>query len=70
MPLSMVNQSEPKQVIRVGGNEESRKFLENLGFTAGANVTVVSTVGGNIIVNIRDSRVAIGRDMATKILVN
>ncbi len=70
MPLSMVNENQPNTIARVGGNEETRRFLENLGFVSGAEVTVVTTTGGNIIVNIKDSRVAIGKDMANKILVH
>lgn len=69
MPLSMVHAGEQNVVKRVGGREETRKFLENLGFVAGAAVTVISETGGNIIVNIKESRVAIGRDMANKITV-
>ena len=56
-------------IRRAGGKEEIRKFLENRGFVAGGTVTVVSETGGNLIVNVKDSRVAIGRDMASKILV-
>lgn len=70
MPLSMVDANQPNTIMKVGGNEETRKFLENLGFVTGAEVTVVSAVNGNIIVNIKDSRVAIGKDMANRILVN
>lgn len=70
MPLSMVQEGKPNTIMRVGGNEETRRFLENLGFVSGAQVTVVSTVQGNMIVNIKDSRVAIGKDMANKIMVN
>ena len=69
MPLSMVNIGEPMQIKRVGGKEEVRRFLENLGFVAGGVVTVVSDIGGNMIVNVRDSRIAIGKDMAKKIIV-
>ena len=69
MPLSMVKEGEPSVIKRVGGKEETRRFLENLGFVAGGTVTVVSQIGGNMIVNIKDSRVAIGKDMANKILV-
>ena len=69
MPLTMATCGEPNTVKRVGGKEETKKFLENLGFVAGSEVTVVSTVSGNLIVNVKDSRVAIGRDMANKILV-
>ncbi len=69
MPLSMAKEGEPNTIKRVGGKEETRKFLENLGFVVGATVTVVSEINGNIIVNIKDSRIAIGRDMAMKIMV-
>lgn len=69
MPLSMVKEGEPNVIKKVGGKEETRRFLENLGFTTGGVVTVVSEIGGNIIVNIKDSRIAIGKDMANKIMV-
>lgn len=69
MPLSMVKEGEPNIIKKVGGKEETRKFLENLGFVTGGTVTVVSEIGGNIIVNIKDSRIAIGRDMANRIIV-
>ncbi len=69
MPLSMVKEGQPSVIKRIGGREEVRKFLENLGFVTGGTVTVVSEVGGNLIVNVKDSRVAIGKDMANRILV-
>ena len=69
MPLTMLNTGETNTIKRVGGKEETKRFLENLGFVAGGNVTVVSETGGNLIVNIKDSRVAIGKDMANKIIV-
>ena len=69
MPLSMIGEGETVTITRVGGNEETRRFLENLGFVVGAIVTVISKTGGNVIVNIKESRVAIGKDMATKIMV-
>lgn len=69
MPLSMVRTGEPNIIKRVGGKEEIRRFLENLGFMTGSEVTVVSTNGGNMIVNVKQSRVAIGKDMANKIIV-
>ena len=56
MPLSMVNEGEPQVIKKVGGKEETRKFLENLGFVQGATVTVVSEISGNMIVNVKDSR--------------
>ena len=69
MPLSMAGSGEPMQIKKVGGKEEVRKFLESLGFVVGGIVTVVSDIGGNVIVNVRDSRIAIGKDMAKKIIV-
>ena len=56
-------------IKRVGGKEETRRFLENLGFVTGGTVTVVSETGGNIIVNVKDARIAIGRNMANRIMV-
>ncbi|MGN0156254.1 MAG: ferrous iron transport protein A [Lachnospiraceae bacterium] len=69
MPLTMSNTGETNIIKKVGGKEETKRFLENLGFVVGGAVTVVSDIGGNLIVNIKDSRVAIGRDMANKIMV-
>lgn len=69
MPLTMMREGEPSVIRKVGGKEETRKFLENLGFVTGGEVTVISSAGGNIIVNVKDSRVAIGKDMANKIMV-
>lgn len=69
MPLTMVNSGEENEIKRVGGKEETRRFLENLGFVQGAKVTVVSQIGGNVIVNVKESRVAIGKNMANKIMV-
>ena len=68
MPLTMVREGEENIICKVGGRGETKRFLENLGFTVGGMVTVVSVIGGNVIV--KDSRVAIGRDMANKIMVN
>lgn len=69
MPLSMVKEGEPNVIHKVGGKEETKRFLENLGFVTGGVVTVVSQIGGNMIVNVKEARVAIGKDMANKILV-
>ncbi|MFT4006708.1 MAG: FeoA family protein [Lacrimispora sp.] len=69
MPLTMVRAGEPSVIRKVGGKEETRRFLENLGFVAGGTVVVISEMGGNMIVNVKDSRVAIGKDMANKIIV-
>lgn len=69
MPLSMVKEGEPNVIKKVGGKEAARKFLENLGFAIGGTVTVISEIGGNMIVSVRDSKVAIGKDMANGIIV-
>ena len=60
MPLTMISSGEPNIFKKVGGKEETRRFLENLGFVVGSEVVVVSEISGNLIVNIKDSRVAIG----------
>ncbi len=69
MPLTMARAGEENIIKKVGGKEETRLFLEKLGFVAGGTVTVVSETSGNMIVNVKDSRVAIGKDMANKIMI-
>lgn len=69
MPLTMVKPGEENVIKKIGGKEDTRRFLENLGFITGGTVTVISEIGGNMIVNVKDSRVAIGKDMANKIMV-
>ena len=69
MPLTMVNTGEPSVIKKVGGKEETRRFLEKLGIEPGGTVTGVSEIEGILIVNVKDSRVAIGKDMANKIMV-
>lgn len=69
MPLSMVKTGEPNTIHKVGGKEETKRFLNSLGFVPGGKVTVVSEINGNMIVYVKDARVAIGRDMANKIMV-
>ncbi len=69
MPLTMMKRGEPGMIKKIGGREETRRFLEHLGFVTGGMVTVISVIGGSVIVNIRDARVAIGTEMANKIFV-
>ena len=69
MPLTMVDIGSEHNIVRIGGKEETRKFLNNLGFVQGGKVSIVSKIDGNLIVNVKDSRVAIGKDMANKIIV-
>ena len=69
MPLTMARFGEINYIKRVGGNEETKRHLETLGFVVGGAVTVISSLNGNLIVNVKDSRVAISREMANKIMV-
>ncbi|MDR0434610.1 MAG: ferrous iron transport protein A [Gracilibacteraceae bacterium] len=69
MPLTMAKIGEENLILKVGGKPETRQFLENLGFVPGSIVTVISEIGGNLIVRVRESRVAVSREMANKILI-
>ncbi len=69
MPLTLAAVGEENMIKKIGGKPEVRAHLENLGFVVGGNVTIISTIGGNLIVNVKDSRVAISREMAGKIMV-
>jgi ferrous iron transport protein A len=69
MPLTFANAGEENIIKKVGGNPETRKFLENLGFVPGGTVTVISEISGNVIVNVKESRVAVSKEMASKIMI-
>ena len=69
MPLALAAIGEENTVKRIGGSPEVRQHLQTLGFVVGGNVTVVTSLSGNVIVNVKDSRVAISEEMARKILV-
>ena len=69
MPLNLAGIGEENIIMRVGGSPEMKKHLEDMGFTVGSDVTVMNTIGGNLIVKIRESRVAISREMAARIMV-
>lgn len=69
MPLSLAAVGENNIIKKIGGKPEVRKHLENLGFVVGGNVQVVSALGGNVIVNVKEARVAISEEMALKIMV-
>lgn len=69
MPITLANTGEENIIKKVGGSPDTRKFLENLGFVTGSEVTVVSEISGNVIVNVKNSRVAVSKEMAQKILV-
>ncbi|SHJ96295.1 FeoA family protein [Hespellia stercorisuis] len=69
MPLTMADVGENITIKKIGGKDETKKFLETLGFVVGGVVTVVTEINGNMIVNVKDSRVAISKEMANKIQV-
>lgn len=69
MPLALADIGEENVIRKVGGSPETRKHLEDLGFTAGGTATVIAALGGNIIVKVKESRVAISEEMARKIMV-
>ncbi|OJU17230.1 MAG: ferrous iron transport protein A [Clostridiales bacterium 43-6] len=69
MPLSFAKTGEMNSIKKVGGKEDTKRFLESLGFVPGGHVTVVSQNNGNIIVDVKESRIAISREMANKIMI-
>ena len=69
MLLTMLRKGQSSLITHIGGRPETRQFLENLGFVVGSPVTVVNDIGGNLIVSVRDTRVAISEEMARKIFV-
>lgn len=69
MPLVFAETGEENTIKKVGGSPEVKKHLENLGFVPGGSVTVINTLGGNVIVNVKDSRIAISEEMARKIMI-
>ena len=69
MPLTLANAGEENTILKVGGSPEVKKHLEDLGFVAGGTVSIVSSLGGNVIVKVKETRVAISEEMARKIMV-
>ena len=69
MPLTFATIGEETVIKKIGGNPETKQHLENLGFVAGGTVLVLSTTAGNLIVKVKESRVAISKEMANKIMV-
>ena len=69
MPLTLLDIGISKTIVRIAGDDKTKSFLEKLGFTVGTEVSVVNKLAGNLIVNIRDTRVAISKEMAMKITV-
>ena len=69
MPVTLAEVGEVNIIRKIGGRPEVRTHLENLGFVAGGAVTVINTIGGNVIVNVKESRIAISKEMAQKIMI-
>lgn len=69
MPLTLANAGEENTILKVGGSAEVKKHLKDLGFVAGGTVSIVSSLGGNVIVKVKEARVAISEEMARKIMV-
>ena len=69
MPLTLAVVGEENIIKKIGGKQQVKAHLENLGFVVGGAVTVISTIGGNVIVNVKESRIAISKEMAHKILI-
>ena len=69
MPLSLANKDEEYTIRKIGGSPEVKKHLENLGFVAGGSVSVIRSIGGNLIVKVKESRVAINDEMARRIMI-
>ena len=69
VPLDLVDIGKENVIKKVGGSPDIKKHLEDLGFTAGGLVTVVSAIGGNVIVKVKESRIAISREMARRIMI-
>ncbi len=69
MPLNLADPGVESIIKKIGGSPEVKQHLENLGFVVGGNATIVSSIGGNLIVNVKESRVAISKEMAAKIYI-
>lgn len=69
MPLAMAKAGEANIIQKIGGKDDTKRFLKSLGFVEGGEVTVVNEIGGNVIVNVKDCRVAIDKGMAMRIMV-
>ena len=70
MPLSMAVTGQTNQIIKVGGNDTTRQFLAKLGFVPGASISIITRTGEGLIVSVKESRVAIGSEIAVRIMVN
>ena len=69
LPLNLADREEPQIIKRIGGSPEVRKHLENLGFHVGGEIHIVCSLGGNLIIRVKESRVAVSDELARKIMV-
>ena len=69
MPLTLAETGKENIIRRIGGKPEVKSHMANLGFVVGGTVTVVNTLSGNVIVSVKESRVAVSEEMAQKIMV-
>ena len=69
MPLALADVGEMNTIKKIGGSTEVKKHLENLGFVVGGTVKIINTIGGNVIVNIKEARIAVSKEMAQKIMI-
>ena len=69
IPLTYAAPGEENVIRRIGGNQEVKRHLENLGFTVGGAVTLISSLGGNVIVKVKESRIALDEAMAMKVMI-
>lgn len=69
LPLTMANRNETHKIAALHGRDETRRFLANMGFVEGSDISIVSELGGDMIVNVKDARVALSKSMASKIYI-
>lgn len=69
MPLTFAQEGEVNTIKKIGGNEETKQYLAGMGFAVGGDITVVAEVNGSLIVNVKEARVALGKEMAARIMI-
>ena len=69
IPLTLASPGEENVIKKIGGNPEVRRHLENLGFVTGGRVSVINTIEGNVIVRVKEARIAVSKEMAQKIMI-
>jgi ferrous iron transport protein A len=69
MPLTIADRGVEYTIRKIGGNSEVKQHLADLGFVVGGNVSVINEVSGNLIVNVKESRIAIGKELANRIMI-